>query len=292
MNMLKATKWFGFAMLCLVILSIPLALAGLGFIRGAPERHSHEQPVQKDGEQIDLLLSGQKIAQNVFERGAAASEYWPSEGTLPQASSVQVEEQRTGRISETKFDRTAEESASTSQDLDVDSDGVYRMGGIAALDPSNGGTHNPRGGYAVVDPTLRPDQICQLGGIAALDPSNGGTHNPLGGIAAVDPNNGRLNPLGGIAALDPSNGVVRNPLGGIAAVDPNNGRLDPMGGYVVVDPTFGTVQICQLGGIAAVDPNNGQLDPLGGIAAVDPNNDQLTPMGGIAALDPDNGGSR
>ncbi len=46
------------------------------------------------------------------------------------------------------------------------------MGGIAAVDPTNGGDPKPMGGRTVVDANIVTGEL--MGGIAAMDPSNGG----------------------------------------------------------------------------------------------------------------------
>ena len=171
MNTLKTTKWFGFILLGLVILTLPLALAGLYIARDVLDSFSQANPAQDDGKQIDQNLSGLKLVQTVPDQVTAASEDLPSEATLPQNSSSRIEEQRAGGVSMAKPDGTPAEPASTGQGLDLHPDGVYRMGGIAALDPSNGGRHYPMGGMLGIDPTLDPYRFCPTGGMAAVDPN-------------------------------------------------------------------------------------------------------------------------
>ena len=171
MNTLKVTKWFGFSLLCLIILTIPLALAGLYIAQDVLDSFSQANPAQEDGKQIDQNLSGLKMVQTAPDWVAEVSEDLPSEAALPQNNSSRIDDQQAGGVSMAKPDGTLAEPASTGQGLDLHPDGIYRMGGIAALDPSNGGGHYPMGRMLGVDRTSGPDWLSPADGMYETIPA-------------------------------------------------------------------------------------------------------------------------
>jgi hypothetical protein len=120
MNTLKVTKWFGFTLLCLGILSTMLALAGLWAARGFQDSLSQVNSVQEAGEQIDLPLPGREAAQTGLDTGKDADQYY-----LAGAAKV-IDPHRIRTISES-----------------------------SAVDPSNGGHYYLAGWAKMVDNTGR-----------------------------------------------------------------------------------------------------------------------------------------
>lgn len=160
MKALKVTKWFGFSLFCLVILTSALALVGLGAAQRIQDRSSQPDLIQEEGEQIDLLLPGEKAPQ-----------------TAPSNSNGQDGIYLAG-------------GAKT-----IDPSGLIPTGGIAAIDPNNGPVRITVGVRPTIDPhrgvgafVNLADEIYEyapVGHAVTLDPSG-----RIRGIALVNLANG------------------------------------------------------------------------------------------------------
>ena len=82
MNMLKVTKWEGFTLFCLVTLSILLALSGLWAARGFQVRFSQVNPIQLEGKQMDMNVTGQKLAEKVHNTFMDLGKYYLTGGAV------------------------------------------------------------------------------------------------------------------------------------------------------------------------------------------------------------------
>jgi hypothetical protein len=194
MNTLKVTKWLGFALLGLVMLSIPLALAGLWAARDFQGWSSQVKPVQSEGKQIDVVLPGQKVAQTAPDTGKD-----PGECCLVGDATKDHKSRRRRHIAV----------------VDPNNGQLSPAG-----DPTTDHKSRRRRHIAAVDPVI--DQLTPAGGITAIDPTNGGYLSPAGGINALDPTNGgHLSPAGWIAGIDPTNGGHISPAGYARTLDPS-----------------------------------------------------------------------
>jgi hypothetical protein len=141
MNTLKVTKWFGLTLLCLGILSILLALAGLSAVRHIQDRLSQVNPDQ--GAAQTALNPGQDADENYLvgvgkmdhkKRRPRLGEYYLA-GVRP----------------------TIDPSRNTTivSAVDPNNSGFQLTGGIAAFDPSNGGHYYLAGWAKTLDNTGR-----------------------------------------------------------------------------------------------------------------------------------------
>jgi hypothetical protein len=200
MNTLKVTNWLGFSLLCLAILSAPLAQLGLQTAQNLQDRSSQLELTQEDGEQIDMIDSPHQLVNAAPTDGASAPaspvQFSSISAVLPAGHVKTLDPIGAGRI----------------PTLHILADGEYDYvpaGGIAGINPTNGSARIQAGGIAAIDPTNGSVRI-QAGGITAIDPTNGSVRIQAGGIAAVDPTNGSARiQAGGIAGIDPTNGSVR-----------------------------------------------------------------------------------
>jgi hypothetical protein len=61
MYTLKFTKWLGLTLLCVAILSAPLAQIGLQAVRNLQDKPSQLELIQETGEQIDMIESPHQL---------------------------------------------------------------------------------------------------------------------------------------------------------------------------------------------------------------------------------------
>jgi hypothetical protein len=172
MNTLKVTKWEGFTLFCLVTLSILLALAGLWAARGFQARFSQVNPVQSEGKPMDVIMTGQKLAETAHNTLMGLGKYYLTGGAVALDPS--------GRRN--RF-------ASFAGDL-ANGGRLILTGGIAGIDPTNRGLFIRLGGAKTPDPT--GTSRCRFASESSVaDPVNGG-HFILAGYARKVDNTGRL----------------------------------------------------------------------------------------------------
>jgi hypothetical protein len=71
MYTLKFTKWLGLTLLCLAILSAPLAQIGLQAVRDLQDKPSQLELIQDDGKQIDMIESPHQLVNAAPADGGA-----------------------------------------------------------------------------------------------------------------------------------------------------------------------------------------------------------------------------
>jgi hypothetical protein len=187
MNTLKFKKWLGLTLLCLAILSAPLAQLGLQAAQNLQDRSSQLEFIQEDGEQIDMIDSPHQLVNAD-----------PADGAADLASPVQ--------------------SGSTSVILPAGTakaiDNTGRIQG-AFLNPEDGEYEYVPAGYAkVVDNTGRIQG-------AFLNPEDGEYEYVPAGYAKVVDNTGRIQG----AFLNPEDGEYEYVPAGTAKMLDNTGRI-------------------------------------------------------------------
>jgi hypothetical protein len=192
MYTLKFTKWLGLTLLCLAILSAPLAQIGLQAVRDLQDKPSQLELIQDDGKQIDMIESPHQLVNAAPADGgadlASPVQSGSSSAVLPAGTAKMLD--NTGRI----------QGAFTNP---ADGEYEYVPAGCAkTLDPSGRipgsapAAYNPADGeYEYVPAGVRP----------TIDPTRTTSIVPAGYAKVVD-NTGRIQ---GIAEVDPTNGPVR-----------------------------------------------------------------------------------
>jgi hypothetical protein len=71
MNALKFKKWLGLTLLCVAILSAPLAQIGLQAVRDLQDKPAQLELIQDDGKQIDMIDSPHQLVNAAPAEGAA-----------------------------------------------------------------------------------------------------------------------------------------------------------------------------------------------------------------------------
>jgi hypothetical protein len=240
MNTLKFTKWLGLTLLCVAILSAPLAQIGLQAVRNLQDKPSQLELIQETGEQIDMIESLHQLvnaapADGEYEYvpagtakmldpsgripGSAPAAYNPADGEyeyVPAGTAKMLDP--SGRIpgsapaaynpADGEYEYVPVGTAKT-----LDPTGAGRIVG-SFTNPADGEYEYLPAGYAkTLDPSGRVD--------GAFTSSADGEYDyvPAGWAKTLD-NTGRIQ---GIAAIDPTNGSVR--IQGIAAIDPTNSSV-------------------------------------------------------------------
>jgi hypothetical protein len=208
MNTLKFTKWLGLTLLCVAILSAPLAQIGLQAVRNLQDKPSQLELIQETGEQIDMIESLHQLVNAAPADGeyeyvpAGTAKMLDPSGRIPGSAPAAY------NPADGEYEYVPVGTAKT-----LDPTGAGRIVG-SFTNPADGEYEYLPAGYAkTLDPSGRVD--------GAFTSSADGEYDyvPAGWAKTLD-NTGRIQ---GIAAIDPTNGSVR--IQGIAAIDPTNGSV-------------------------------------------------------------------
>jgi hypothetical protein len=214
MNTLKFKKWLGLTLLCLAILSAPLAQIGLQAVRNLQDKPSQLELIQETGEQIDMIESPHQLV----NAAPADGEY----EYLPAGTAKTLDPTGAGRIvgSFTNLADGEYEYVPAGTAKMLDPSGRILISAPAAYNPADGEYEYLPAGYAK---TLDPSGRILISAPAANNPADGEyEYVPAGVRPTIDPtrttsivpagtaktldNTGRIQ---GIAAIDPTNGSVR-----------------------------------------------------------------------------------
>jgi hypothetical protein len=219
MNALKFKKWLGLTLLCVAILSAPLAQIGLQAVRDLQDKPAQLELIQDDGKQIDMIDSPHQLVNAAPAEGgadlASPVQSGSSPAVLPAGTAKMLD--NTGRLQGAFINPADGEyeyvPAGTAKMLDpsgrvdgafiITADGKYEYvpaGVRPTIDPHRTtsiiSVYNPADGeYDYVPAGVRP----------TIDPHRTTSIVPAGYAKVVD-NTGRIQ---GIAAVDPTNGPVR-----------------------------------------------------------------------------------